>query len=334
AARLDQGERHEPARRDDDPRSGAAARAARDRARGDGPPQPAGRQHPGPRPGASRRARAGEGADLDRGGDRVGPHEPPRERRAVLAAGRRGRGLGLALASGDPGAGGRPGAGHPPGGARAGVRAVRAGRGGRRPARERARPRDRARDRARPRRTDLDRGGAGRRNGGRVRAADRGRGAGAAGAGVVSSLRAPFAGGSGTTVLVVDDEPQIRRALRTSLEAHGYAVRTAANGEEALVAAAERAPDLVFLDLGLPDLDGTEVIRRLRAFSDVPVIVLSVRDQQADKVAALDAGADDYVTKPFGMEEVLARLRAQLRRAQPEEPAPALQRYGDLEVDL
>ncbi len=150
----------------------------------------------------------------------------------------------------------------------------------------------------------------------------------------MSSLRAPFAGGSGTTVLVVDDEPQIRRALRTSLEAHGYAVRTAANGEEALVAAAERAPDLVFLDLGLPDLDGTEVIRRLRAFSDVPVIVLSVRDQQADKVAALDAGADDYVTKPFGMEEVLARLRAQLRRAQPEEPAPALQRYGDLEVDL
>ncbi|HZP90316.1 MAG TPA: response regulator transcription factor [Actinomycetota bacterium] len=151
----------------------------------------------------------------------------------------------------------------------------------------------------------------------------------------MSPARTPSAGGAGqTTVLVVDDEPQIRRALRTSLEAHGYAVRTAANGEEALVAAAGQAPDLVFLDLGLPDLDGTEVIRRLRAFSDVPVIVLSVRDQQADKVAALDAGADDYVTKPFGMEEVLARLRAQLRRVQPEEPAPAVQRYGDLEVDL
>jgi two-component system KDP operon response regulator KdpE len=137
-----------------------------------------------------------------------------------------------------------------------------------------------------------------------------------------------------TSVLVVDDEPQIRRALRTSLEAHGYEVQTAGNGEEALVVAAEQAPDLVFLDLGLPDIDGTEVIRRLRAFSEVPVIVLSVRDQQADKVAALDAGADDYVTKPFGMEEVLARLRAQLRRAQPEEPAPVVQRYGDLEVDL
>ena len=113
-----------------------------------------------------------------------------------------------------------------------------------------------------------------------------------------------------TNVLVVDDEPQIRRALRTSLEAHGYEVHTAGTGEEAVVAAAEEAPDLVFLDLGLPDLDGTEVIRRVRSFSEVPVIVLSVRDRQADKVAALDAGADDYVTKPFGMEEVLARLRA------------------------
>ncbi len=137
-----------------------------------------------------------------------------------------------------------------------------------------------------------------------------------------------------TTILVVDDEPQIRRALRTSLEAHGYAVQTAGTGEEAVVAAAEDAPDLVFLDLGLPDLDGTEVIRRVRAFSDVPVIVLSVRDQQADKVSALDAGADDYVAKPFGMQEVLARLRAQLRRAQPEEIGAAVLRFGELEVDL
>ena len=137
-----------------------------------------------------------------------------------------------------------------------------------------------------------------------------------------------------TTILVVDDEPQIRRALRTSLEAHGYAVQTAGTGEEAVVAAAEDSPDLVFLDLGLPDLDGTEVIRRVRAFSDVPVIVLSVRDQQADKVSALDAGADDYVAKPFGMQEVLARLRAQLRRAQPEETGAAVLRFGDLEVDL
>jgi len=137
-----------------------------------------------------------------------------------------------------------------------------------------------------------------------------------------------------TTILVVDDEPQIRRALRTSLEAHGYAVQTASTGEEAVVVAAEDSPDLVFLDLGLPDLDGTEVIRRVRAFSDVPVIVLSVRDQQADKVSALDAGADDYVAKPFGMQEVLARLRAQLRRAQPEEAGAAVLRFGDLEVDL
>jgi len=137
-----------------------------------------------------------------------------------------------------------------------------------------------------------------------------------------------------TRILVVDDEPQIRRALRTSLEAHGYAVVTAGNGEEALVAVAETAPDLVFLDLGLPDLDGTEVIRRLRTFSEVPVIVLSVRDQQADKVAALDVGADDYVTKPFGMEELLARLRAQLRRIQAEEPAPPVLQFGDLSVDL
>ncbi len=124
-----------------------------------------------------------------------------------------------------------------------------------------------------------------------------------------------------TTILVVDDEPQIRRALRTSLEAHGYTVQTAGTGEEAVVAAAEAAPDLVFLDLGLPDLDGTEVIRRVRSFSEVPGHRPVRPRRQADKVAALDAGADDYVTKPFGMEELLARLRAQLRRAQPEEPA-------------
>jgi two-component system, OmpR family, KDP operon response regulator KdpE len=135
-------------------------------------------------------------------------------------------------------------------------------------------------------------------------------------------------------VLVVDDEPQIRRALRTSLGAHGHEVRTAPNGEEAIVAAAEEPLDLVFLDLGLPDLDGTEVIRRIRSFSDVPIIVLSVRDRQADKVDALDAGADDYVTKPFGVEEVLARLRAAIRRSQAGEPAPATLTFDDVEVDL
>jgi two-component system KDP operon response regulator KdpE len=135
-------------------------------------------------------------------------------------------------------------------------------------------------------------------------------------------------------VLVVDDEPQIRRALRTSLGAHGHEVRTAANGEEAIVAAAEEPLDLVFLDLGLPDLDGTEVIRRIRSFSDVPIIVLSVRDRQADKVDALDAGADDYVTKPFGVEEVLARLRAAIRRSHAGEPAPASLAFDGVEVDL
>jgi two-component system, OmpR family, KDP operon response regulator KdpE len=135
-------------------------------------------------------------------------------------------------------------------------------------------------------------------------------------------------------VLVVDDEPQIRRALRTSLEAHGYEVATVGTGEEGVVAAAEQAPDLMLLDLGLPDIDGTEVIRRVRAFSDVPVIVLSVRESQADKVAALDAGADDYVTKPFGMQELLARSRATMRRTQSDEPAAPILRYDALRVDL
>jgi two-component system KDP operon response regulator KdpE len=101
-----------------------------------------------------------------------------------------------------------------------------------------------------------------------------------------------------------------------------------------VLAAADATPDLLLLDLGLPDLDGTEVIRRVRAFTEVPVIVLSVRDAQHDKVAALDAGADDYVTKPFGMEELLARARAAMRRAAPEDPTPPILRYGELEVDL
>jgi two-component system KDP operon response regulator KdpE len=138
-----------------------------------------------------------------------------------------------------------------------------------------------------------------------------------------------------STILVVDDEPQIRRALRTSLVAHGHDVVPVGTGEEAIVAAAERSPDLLFVDLGLPDVDGVEVIRRVRAFSSVPIIVLSVRDRQADKVAALDAGADDYLAKPFGMEELLARLRATMRRAAPETTGPdAVRRFGELEVDL
>jgi two-component system KDP operon response regulator KdpE len=126
----------------------------------------------------------------------------------------------------------------------------------------------------------------------------------------------------GERVLVVDDEPQIVRALLTNLRARGYDVETAATGEEALRKAAERRPDIVVLDLGLPDIDGIDVVRGLRGWTSVPVIILSVRDAEADKVAALDAGADDFVTKPFGMDELLARLRAALRRAvqAPDEP--------------
>lgn len=116
-------------------------------------------------------------------------------------------------------------------------------------------------------------------------------------------------------VLVVDDEPQIRRALATNLRARGYTVDLAEDGERALTLAADHHPDLVILDLGLPGLDGIEVVRGLRGWSTVPIVVLSVRDGEHDKVEALDAGADDYVTKPFGMNELLARMRAAQRRA-------------------
>jgi len=135
-----------------------------------------------------------------------------------------------------------------------------------------------------------------------------------------------------TRVLVVDDEPQILRALQTSLRGAGYEVDTAATGEQALTAAAVRPPDAVILDLVLPDIRGTEVCRELRAWSAVPVIVLSVVGDESEKVAALDAGADDYVTKPFGVEELLARLRAALRRVDPG-PEPVYE-IGELRVDL
>ena len=115
-------------------------------------------------------------------------------------------------------------------------------------------------------------------------------------------------------VLIVEDEPSLLRALRIDLRARGYEVTTASAGREALVEAARRPPDAVLLDLGLPDLDGTDVIRQLRDWSAVPVIVLSGRAGSGDKIGALDAGADDYVTKPFAIEELLARLRALLRR--------------------
>jgi two-component system KDP operon response regulator KdpE len=134
-------------------------------------------------------------------------------------------------------------------------------------------------------------------------------------------------------VLVVDDDPQILRAVRTSLQRHGYDVLTAGNGETALDLLPDADVDLVVLDLGLPGISGEEVIERVRGWSDVPIIVLSVRDGQADKVDAFDAGADDYVTKPFGMPELLARMRAVRRRAEGDRRPPVV-RFGDLEVDL
>ena len=134
-------------------------------------------------------------------------------------------------------------------------------------------------------------------------------------------------------VLVVDDEPQIRRALAVNLKARGYDVDQAASGEEALHLAAARHPDVVLLDLGLPGIDGLEVIRGLRGWTSVPIVVLSVREAEADKVAALDLGADDYLTKPFGMNELLARLRAALRRHQPVAEEPVVE-TPDFRVDL
>lgn len=133
-------------------------------------------------------------------------------------------------------------------------------------------------------------------------------------------------------VLVIDDEVQIRRLLKISLEAAGYKVFEAANGQEGLSEAALRRPDVVVLDLGLPDVDGVTVLKRLREWSQVPVVVLSVRDREDEKVAALDNGADDYLTKPFGTGELLARLRVAQRHARPAADAPVF-KAGRLEVD-
>ncbi|KQS16440.1 response regulator [Frigoribacterium sp. Leaf186] len=136
-------------------------------------------------------------------------------------------------------------------------------------------------------------------------------------------------------ILIADDDPQILRALKVTLGARGYDVVTAADGREALDLAASRHPDLVMLDLGMPHLDGVEVIQGLRGWSTVPILVVSGRTDAADKVEALDAGADDYVTKPFSMDELLARIRAQTRRlpsgADDEQPVVS---FGDVQVDL
>jgi two-component system KDP operon response regulator KdpE len=136
-----------------------------------------------------------------------------------------------------------------------------------------------------------------------------------------------------TGVLVVDDDQHLLKALRITLQAHGYTVETAADGEAALIAASRNPPGIVVLDLGLPDMDGAAVLRELRRWSTAPVLVLSARHGSSDKVDALDAGADDYITKPFGLEELLARLRALLRRA-PEATEPSTVDTPEFSVDL
>ncbi len=138
----------------------------------------------------------------------------------------------------------------------------------------------------------------------------------------------------GLTVAIVEDDSSLRRALRTSLRARGYDVRDVALGHEGIVLAADGVIDLMILDLGLPDIDGIEVLTRIRTFSELPVIVLTARDQQSDKVRALDAGADDYVTKPFDIEEVLARIRAALRRAPTAAEINSVVRSHGIEIDL
>jgi two-component system KDP operon response regulator KdpE len=137
-----------------------------------------------------------------------------------------------------------------------------------------------------------------------------------------------------TTVLVVEDDAAVRRALKTSLRARGIEVAESATGADAIVIAADGNIDVVFLDLGLPDMDGVDVLRRIRTFSEVPVVVLTVRDDRTQKVVALDAGADDYVTKPFDVDELLARMRAVLRRSPMHPPPTRVIHAGDVEVDL
>lgn len=140
--------------------------------------------------------------------------------------------------------------------------------------------------------------------------------------------------GENQRVLVVDDEKAMRRALEINLEARGFSVCLASSGEEALSVAARAHPDVVLLDLGLPGISGLEVIAGLRGWTTVPIIVVSARDDEYDKVAALDAGADDYISKPFGMDELLARLRAALRRARSDTSEESVITLGELEVDL
>ena len=135
-------------------------------------------------------------------------------------------------------------------------------------------------------------------------------------------------------ILIVDDEPQITRVLRTSLDAHGYDLRVANDGDTALQIARDWSPDLMITDLSMPVMDGLELCRRFRRNSNAPIIVLSVKGEERTKVQALDAGADDYVTKPFGINELLARVRANLRRAPQEESSPGVIEEGHFRIDL
>lgn len=136
-------------------------------------------------------------------------------------------------------------------------------------------------------------------------------------------------------ILVVDDEPQITRVLKTSLSNHGYGIRTASDGEEALQMMKDWSPDLIVTDLRMPNMDGLQLCRQVRSESRIPIIVLSVKGEDSIKVEALDAGADDYVTKPFSMNELLARIRAALRRASaPEQPLASVIEMGDFRIDV
>lgn len=137
-----------------------------------------------------------------------------------------------------------------------------------------------------------------------------------------------------TLILLIEDEASIRRFLKISLEAQGYRVLETRSGEEGISVAAERNPDLVILDLGLPDIDGQKVVTRLREWSSVPILVLSVRDQESEKVRALDAGANDYVTKPAGISELMARVRVLLRQREDTDDDPAVYERDGLKVDL
>ena len=140
---------------------------------------------------------------------------------------------------------------------------------------------------------------------------------------------------SGALVLVVDDELPIRRFLRAGLESQGYRLIESETGKDALAQVAMRSPDLLLLDLGLPDIDGFEIVRRIREWSSMPIIVLSAREREGDKIQALDAGADDYMTKPFSMGELLARMRAALRRGRDgSEPEDGVVEFGELRIDF